>query len=746
MKLRSFTTGIRREIWRAILGPMLGLLMVACLLPSLIYFSIAEARLKERVDNLANATLATMQDHVWQYDLEDAQQLLDSYVKFGAVTGAKVSDGKFIDLTAGTLGDNVAGYVLELPLYGGGESGDVEIGTLRLEVSKSEIWEFILVRIAATILTSAIFVFFTAFLTLRLLDRTLLQPVLTISDTLKDHSGDWGALNIDLNDGPSPRGRDELTGLVDAIHGMRDQILSSQEVLEASMTKLTHVALFARLGYATLNSTQDRFTECDPAFASAFNMTVPEVLDVDVRGEFLGTFLRDEDPEKLASIRAVLNQGKMSEGVLKFTLKNDEIRYFRHIVQPYIDQVTGDGVLEIIILDVTEQKIVEEQLLQAQKLDAIGMLTGGVAHDFNNLLAIISGNIELTLLALDSPQEREFLEVALSAVGSGATLTQQLLSFARKQPLSPTHFDAAELMRDSSALLGSSVGEAIDLEIVADDDLWGTFADPEKLKTTLLNLVVNSRDAMPDGGLLTIEITNCKLDEDYAASHVDVVPGEYVRISVNDTGCGMSEETIQHAIEPFFTTKGVGKGTGLGLPMAFGFAKQSGGHLEVYSELGIGTSVKLYLPRSAEENATLDDRERSKQRPDFTGMVVFLIEDNKDLRAMFKTMLVSMGCVVHDAEDGPEALRMAETLSDVDLILSDVILPRGMDGNEVVKRLSPLYPKAAVIFMSGFSENSIIQNGRLNPKVTLLQKPFGADDLVKAIVSARGIKRKSSKE
>jgi CheY-like chemotaxis protein len=331
-------------------------------------------------------------------------------------------------------------------------------------------------------------------------------------------------------------------------------------------------------------------------------------------------------------------------------------------------------------------------------------------------------------------------------VGSGATLTQQLLSFARKQPLSPTHFDAAELMRDSSALLGSSVGEAIDLEIVADDDLWGTFADPEKLKTTLLNLVVNSRDAMPEGGLLTIEITNCKLDEDYAASHVDVIPGEYVRISVNDTGCGMSEETIQHAIEPFFTTKGVGKGTGLGLPMAFGFAKQSGGHLEVYSELGIGTSVKLYLPRSGEENATLDDRDRSKQRPDFTGMVVFLIEDNKDLRAMFKTMLVSMGCVVHDAEDGPEALRMAETLADVDLILSDVILPRGMDGNEVVKRLSPLYPKAAVIFMSGFSENSIIQNGRLDPKVTLLQKPFGADDLVKAIVSARGIKRKSSKE
>ncbi|SFS70141.1 His Kinase A (phospho-acceptor) domain-containing protein [Sulfitobacter marinus] len=746
MKLRSFSTGIRREIWRAISGPMLGLLLVACLLPSLIYFSIAEARLKERVDNLANATLATMQDHVWQYDLEDAQQLLDSYVKFGAVTGARVSDGKYIDLSAGTLGGNLVGYVLELPLYGAGQSSDVNIGTLRLEVSESEILEFILVRIIATILTSAVFVFFTAFLTLRLLDKTLLQPLLTISNTLKDHSGDWGALNIDLNDGSSPRRRDELTGLVDAIHGMRDQILSSQAVLEASMAKLTHVALFARLGYATLDATQDRFIDCDPTFASAFKMTVQEVLDVDVRGKFLGTFLRDENPEKLNAIRALLHKGKMSEGVLKFTLQDDEIRYFRHIIRPFIDKVTGNSVLEIIILDVTEQKIIEEQLLQAQKMDAIGMLTGGVAHDFNNLLAIISGNIELALLSLEGPEEREFLEVALSAVGSGATLTQQLLSFARKQPLSPTRFDAAELMRDSSALFGTSVGEAIDLEIVSDDDLWGTFADPEKLKTTLLNLVVNSRDAMPDGGLLTIEIANCRLDKDYAATHMDVIPGEYVCISVNDTGYGMSQETIQHAIEPFFTTKGVGKGTGLGLPMAFGFAKQSGGHLEVYSELGIGTSVKMYLPRSADDDVSDDETERTKQRPDFTGMVVFLIEDNSDLRTMFKIMLVAMGCVVHDAEDGPQALKIAETLTDVDLILSDVILPRGMDGNEVVKRLSPMFPEAAVIFMSGFSESSIIQNGRLDAKVTLLQKPFGADDLVSAIVSARAAKRKPPEE
>lgn len=376
--------------------------------------------------------------------------------------------------------------------------------------------------------------------------------------------------------------------------------------------------------------------------------------------------------------------------------------------------------------------------MQAQKLDAIGKLTGGVAHDFNNLLAVISGNIELTLLTLESPSERSYLEVALSAVTSGATLTQQLLSFARKQPLSPEAFDAAKAIKQSSALLRTSVGDAIDLEIIADGGLWNAFADPEKLKTTLINLVVNGRDAMPNGGALTIEISNTRLDRDYANHNIEINEGQYVCITVTDSGQGMSDDTIQRALEPFFTTKGVGKGTGLGLPMAFGFAKQSGGHLKIYSEIGKGTSVKLYLPRARTGSEAKRPDRPTPLRAKFKGMTVLIVEDNTDLRKTYEAMLDRMGCQVHSAADGPSAIALAQNLPEVDLILSDVVLPGGMDGNQVARRLAEFYPKAAVIFMSGFTENSITHNGRLDEGVTLLQKPFTANDLAAAILAVGG--------
>lgn len=720
---------------------MLGLVIVACVFPTIFYYDISEARMKERVDSLAASTVATMQDHIWQYDVENAQRLLDSYVELGIVTGAGVSDGQLIDLVAGSLSQNAFAYRLEIPLFGADQSSEVQVATLVFEVSHSNIWEVILLRLAITVIISIVFIFFTALQVLRLMDRDVLKPILRVSDTLKEFPDDWKTLKIELDDGPTPRPRDELTTLVDAIHGMRDQILCSQAAGESSEKKLAYAACLARLGYATYDMTADKFTECDPIFAHALNMTEQQVIDMDMRKDFVGTLLRGESAEKLQSIRDRLKSGEPVDTILKYTMEDGESRFLRQIIQPFPHPDTGDLMLEAVSLDVTEQKILEEQLLQAQKLDAIGKLTGGVAHDFNNLLAVISGNIELTLLTLENQSERVFLEVALSAVRNGANLTQQLLSFARKQPLSPTNFDAALLISKSSALLGTSVGDSIELQIVAEDRLWKTFADPEKLKTTMLNLVLNGRDAMPDGGRLTIEIKNCKICSDYALRHAEVEPGDYVCISVNDTGHGMSDETIQRAVEPFFTTKGVGKGTGLGLPIAFGFAKQSKGHLEIYSEQGIGTSVKLYLPRALEGEKAVEIERPHLSRPDFAGMVVLLVEDNADLRKMFKLMLVAMGCVVHEAEDGPVALALAENLTQVDLILSDVILPGGMDGTQVVKQLAPIYPDAAVIYMSGFTENSIIQNGRLDAGVKLLQKPFGAAELVTAIASVRGQER-----
>lgn len=738
MRLRFFPAGMRGKIWRAILLPMTGLIVAACIIPAFFYHDAAQTDLENRVDRLAAINAVPMQTHLWQYDLGTVQEMIDSYVELGVISAAQVTDGQEINLTAGPFGQSGAAYSLEVPLFGQGQSGARQIGTMRLEASKSEIWQTILFRLSATVLIALGFVFLTALVILRLLNRSLLRPILQISDTLKDLPKDWQNLNLDLTDRHQVRQPDELTVLVDAIHAMRDQVLAAQMAGETSEKRLARAAKLTRLGYASFDVAQDRFLECDEFFAESCNMTIEQVLAMDVRRDFVGNILRDEDPEKLHHHEQMFRNGRTVETVVKYSLGNNEVRFVRQILHPTPNPATDQPVVEIVSLDVTDQHIAEEQLLQAQKLDAIGKLTGGVAHDFNNLLAVISGNIELTLLTLESPSERSYLEVALSAVTSGANLTHQLLSFARKQPLSPESFDAAMVIKQSSALLRTSVGDAIDLEIVAGGGLWKAFADPEKLKTTLLNLVVNGRDAMPDGGALSIEVSNTRLDRDYANHNAEVKEGQYVCITVTDSGQGMGDETIQRALEPFFTTKGVGKGTGLGLPMAFGFAKQSGGHLKIYSEIGKGTSVKLYLPRSKTQDEDKRPDRPTPLRAKFEGMTVLIVEDNTDLRKTYGAMLDRMGCRVHSAANGPSAVEMAQTLPHVDLILSDVVLPGGMDGNQVARRLAEFYPKAAVIFMSGFTENSIIHNGRLDEGVTLLQKPFTANDLAAAILAVEG--------
>ena len=738
MNRRFFEPGIRRKLWISILLPMTALVIAACAIPAIIFYNVAENRLEDRVQNLAASTTLPMQTYVWQYNLEAVQQLLDTYVALGAVTGAQVTDGRFIDLVAGTITGPSTSYSLSVPLYGANQSSERQIGTLTLEATDAEVWELIFVRMIATIVISISFVLLTAYVALRLLNRTLLRPILKISETLETLPADIKDLNIDLSTENVARSSDELTDLVKSIHGMRDQILFSQEASKSSEKKLARAASLTHLGYATFDPKRDCFLECDTFFSEFCDMPIDQVLSMSLSKDFFGRILRDEDPASIQSMWSQLNKGRTVQNVVKYCLDSGEVRYVRQILQPSSNLDDDSFLVEVATLDVTEQQIAEESLLQAQKMDAIGKLTGGVAHDFNNLLAIISGNIEVTLLKLGETPVRGNLETALSAVESGANLTQQLLSFARKQPLSPIVIDAAKLIKQSSALLRSSVGEAIDLEIVSDGGLWNTFADPEKLKTTLLNLVVNSRDAMPEGGALTIEVSNARLGPEYALQNAEVAAGQYVCVTVTDSGTGMSDTEIQHAIEPFFTTKSVGKGTGLGLAMAFGFAKQSGGHLKIYSEIGKGTSVKLYLPRARSDETTVSLGAARPLRMQFNGLTVFVIEDSLELRKTVEAMLLMMGCIVHSAEDGPAALNLAATVSHVDVILSDVVLPGGLDGNQLTKELAAYYPEAAVIFMSGFTENSIIHNGRLDEGVLLLQKPFTTKELAEALLSVEG--------
>ena len=357
-------------------------------------------------------------------------------------------------------------------------------------------------------------------------------------------------------------------------------------------------------------------------------------------------------------------------------------------------------------------------------MQAIGILTGGVAHDFNKVLAIMAGNLELIEDATSLDEVKSLADVAITAVDRGASITSQLLSFARKHPQSPKVLNPARLLSELEPLLKVSAGAQIDIELVRDSGLWAIFADPEQLQAAIINLVVNARDAMQNGGNLTIECSNTRIDQEYADDHQDVEAGQYVCISVSDNGAGMPPDVLESAFEPFFTTKPAGIGTGLGLSMIYGFIKQSRGHAKIYSEVDHGTTVKVYFPRSHEEIVAPVDLKVPSPKPGLRGVRVLLVEDDTDLQRVFVKQLVSIGCVVESAGSSTEALELCKSIEPPDVILTDVILGEGMNGKALAMQVRETFRDIKVIYMSGFTENAIIHGGTLDSGCVFLQKPF----------------------
>jgi len=381
----------------------------------------------------------------------------------------------------------------------------------------------------------------------------------------------------------------------------------------------------------------------------------------------------------------------------------------------------------------------EEQLRQSQKMEAVGQLTGGIAHDFNNLLQIVVGNLELLgrNLPPDAARQRRNLDNAMAGAKRAATLTQRLLAFSRRQPLEPKPVLVNKLVSGMSELLGRSLGEIVQVETVLAGGLWRVEVDPNQLENAIVNLAVNARDAMPDGGKLTIETANTRLDESYAQQNVEVTPGQYVVICVSDTGTGMSKEDIARAFEPFFTTKAVGKGTGLGLSQVYGFVKQSGGHVKIYSETGgngvhhRGTTVKIYLPRYLGPNEEGQDDPEAEDAPEGgPEETILVVEDDADVRTYTVEVLRELGYRVVEASDGAAAIKLlrdAETRCD--LLFTDVVLPGGMNGEQLAAEAHEARPGLKVLFTTGYARNAIVHHGRLDPGVQLITKPFSYADL-----------------
>ncbi len=401
-----------------------------------------------------------------------------------------------------------------------------------------------------------------------------------------------------------------------------------------------------------------------------------------------------------------------------------------------------DGGQMLSVADVTRRVQAEDVGRQAQKMDVLGQMTGGIAHDFNNLLQIVSANLELVRgkAVRSLPDDAALLariDAATAGVARGARLTRHLLAFARRQPLAPEPLDPTRLLMGLEDVLRRTLGEAIRLDLVVDEGLWSMRADPTQFENALLNLALNARDAMvgPDGlptGHLTVEAANAALDEEYAARSMDVAPGQYVMFAVSDTGTGMTPDQIARAAEPFYTTKAEGRGTGLGLSMVLGFAKQSGGHFQLYSEPGRGTTARLYIPRTQAAVQTVAEAARP-DLPRGAGELVLLVEDDQAVRRAAHDAVRGLGYDVAEASDADAALALLEDGLRPQVLFTDVVMPGMLSAPALAERAKALVPGLAVLFTSGYTQNSIVHNGQLDAGVTLLSKPWRTDQLARAL-------------
>jgi PAS domain S-box-containing protein len=456
------------------------------------------------------------------------------------------------------------------------------------------------------------------------------------------------------------------------------------------------------------------------------------------RSEVIGRTERDIFPPEEADIvvktnKAVAKAGKPRTFTDRKLTTASGVRTVETRVVPIMNSTGGLGLILAIVRDVSEAKAREDQIRQLQRMDAIGRLTGGLAHDFNNLLAIIHGNSEVLRDRVDGPECIEMVDDVMGAAERGADLVRRLLAFARMQHLDPEPVDLDVRLQSILGLLQRSLGENVKVRIKPASHLWPAIVDPTQVDDAIVNLAINARDAMPQGGTLTIETQNVTLDEEYAAQNFEVAPGDYVMVAVSDTGTGMEPEVAARAFEPFFTTKKEGQGTGLGLSQVFGWIKQSGGHIKIYSEVGHGTTIKLYLPR-AEARDAQQPRRATATTPTGTETIL-VVEDNPSVRKAVIRQLHDLGYQTIEAESGDAALKMVRDGAQFDLLLTDVVMPGGITGYELADELRQAHPNLKILLTSGYTELAASTNhsGRTDP---LLSKPYRKQDLGRAVRAA----------
>ncbi len=504
----------------------------------------------------------------------------------------------------------------------------------------------------------------------------------------------------------------------------------TSQSLKAEKSRLESILVSAVDAIITINSN---------ALIESVNPAAEKLFQYD-RDEFLGRNVKFLMPEPHSSKHDDYVQRYQATGERKIIgigrevtgMRKDGSTFPMHLSVSEFE-VDGQKHFTGIIHDLSEQKDAERALQHSHRMEAIGQLTGGVAHDFNNLLTVIVGNLELLEMTLKDDDQRVLLQEAQEAAELGARLTDRLLAFARRSYLEPQTVDLNTLVLGLTDLLHRTLGEQIDLSSSLSVDLWPVRADPSQIESAIVNLAVNARDAMERGGKLVIETRNSVLDENYAATEIGVEPGPYVQLSVSDTGSGMSKDIQQRAFEPFFTTKEAGRGTGLGLSMVFGFAKQSGGHATIYSELGKGTTMNLYLPRLAGEAELTKGEGPETAIRRGAGEVVLVVEDDDRVRRLTLNRLIELGYRVIEASSGTQALDIIQDGNTVDLVFTDIVMPGGMSGYELSEKLQQSRSGMKLLLTSGYAEDQVHGDRLASRHLRILRKPYRQTELARII-------------
>ncbi|MGS4983597.1 Signal transduction histidine kinase [Pseudosulfitobacter pseudonitzschiae] len=689
-----------------------------------------------RIDVLASIGSARITGQIENPAL--VQSTLEELVASDGLIGARAAYADGQDIVVGKIDGDDDAVTASAP-FGSAQNGTSEpLGTLTLygpakpAGSQSLLLTLLIVLGILACLLAVCLAFYA------LLNRSVLRPLDEMAQELKE----TGTSRHDHSIRFSENTQNHMTGPLREIAALLEtkgrSLSKSDPVSDQQHHHLARTVAIAQMGYATLDIEKKRFISCDPAFAGLLDREVDDVLKSESIETLRSDLVLDFDETESAARREAIILGKSVDETYRIIRHSGEIRYIRVLMNPVSRPGQDPQIVELVGQDVTEQRLAELRANQADRISTIGNLTGGVAHDFNNLLAIISGNIELAALA-HAPKERlEYIDNALTAVARGAALTQQLLAFARNQPLSPKIIGVKKLVTDMLPAMRAALGPNIQIVEPDGPENWMINADAAKLETCLMNIVGNAADAMPQGGTLTISLSNRDIDSFQARQMPGSEPGEYVCIELADTGTGMSRAVAAKAFDPFFTTKNVGKGTGMGLSMVLGFAQQSGGFTSLHTVQGRGTAVRIFLPRA---NSTVvpdtSDAMATEAPSDLLkGCHVLLIEDEDQLRLLYATKLESFGCKVTQASTGEKTLELARTMDPPDIILSDIILPGAMNGIDTADALVKYFPNATVIFISGFSQNAAVHNGMLAMGRMLLQKPFTRAKLAATLFDA----------